>query len=976
MEPDTGTCPANEPGQPHLGFAVLSGLAVRHGDTWLPPPAPKPRAVLAALLLRPNEVVSAGGLAETLWASEPPPTAAAALQNHVMRLRRQLGRCAGARIRTVPPGYRADVCDGELDLQRFTGLRDSGRACALRGAWTQASGELGEALKLFGHGPVLAEVDAPGLALTEVPRLAELRLQTLEWRIDAELFLGRHEEIIAELRQITSGHPFRERFHEQLMLALFRSGRQAEALAAYRAARQCITDELGLEPGRALQQLHQQIIAADPALYDRAGPPLWADPAGRAPRRPAGAAAASRVAQLPADVADFTGRAGQGADLAEWITQPGARPGHLRIAAVTGPGGVGKTALVIHVAHGVSEQFPDGQLHADLRGGDAYPADSGEILARFLRDLGAERPGIPGGPGADEELEGAYRSLLSGRRMLIVLDNARDDRQVRPLLPGTADCAVLVTSRARLAGLDGARVLELGMMDEADALALLRRVIGPDRVAAEPQAAREVLRACAGLPLAIRIAASRLASRPAWSLRSFADRLADQRGRLDELRSGDRAVRGSFAVSYAGLPRPVSRHDIDPARAFRVLGTWTGPSLSLQSAAAMLGRTPRAAAKCVEELVDAHLIEAAGPDRYCFHDLLRVYASERAVAEDGPGTLSKSRDRLLTWYLDTTIVAIHAITARRSNLPAVPAAGRRPTSQFRSPAAALSWLDSERENLIAAASEAAAVSGQATAAWQLPVFLHVYFDLRGHFADWIATHETGLNAARRAGDRVGQAWTLSSLAAALILLERPAEAVRHLRRAASLHREAGQDNGHANSLNSLGISSAQLGDTGRSIRYLQRALVMRRRTGDQHGQAMTLANLAMAHRQGAQLAVALGYAEQAVLVAKQAGDERLLGNSLTVLGDLLRAAGRLDEAIDVLGQAVSIEHETGTRLYTAEAFSYLGRAYAERGQADQARDAWATALTLYGPLNDSYAARVRSSLESLRAGSAPARPPA
>ena len=363
----------------------------------------------------------------------------------------------------------------------------------------------------------------------------------------------------------------------------------------------------------------------------------------------------------------------------------------------------------------------------------------------------------------------------------------------------------------------------------------------------------------------------------------------------------------------------------------------------------MLGRTPGAAAKPVEELVDAQLIQAAGP-RVGTASTTCCASTPARPPEDRPEALSKSRDRLLTWYLNTAIAAVHTVSARRSNLPAGPAPGKCPPSPFRSASSALSWLDAERENLVAA-TVAAAASGPAPVAWQLPVFLHVYFDLRGHFADWITTHEIGLGAARRGRDRGGQAWTLSSLAAALILLERPAEAITHLRRAVSLHREAGQDNGHANSLNSLGISYAQLGDTGRSIRYLHRALAMRRRTGDLHGQAMTLGNLAMAHRQGAQLAVALGYADQAVLVARQVGDERLQGNSLTVLGDLLRAAGRLDEAIDVLSQAVGIEHEAGTKLYTAEAFSYLGRAYADSGQADLARDAWTKALPLYGPLN-------------------------
>jgi len=959
---DARECPDASSGQPHVAFEVLSRFAIRHGDTWLPLPSPKPRAVLTALLLRANDVVSAGALAEILWGTQPPVTAATALQNHVMRLRRQLGPCAGGRIRTVSPGYVVDVGEGELDLDRFMRLRDNGRAAARRGEWEGAAVNLAEALELFGGGPALASVDMSGLNLPDVQRLAEMGLQTLEWRIDVDLCLGRHEETIAELRRVTSIHPFRERFHEQLMLALVRSGRQAEALSVYRDTRQVIVGELGIEPGRALQDLHQRIIAADPALHDVGERPQWAGAlAVRVPRPPAG----SSVAQLPADLADFTGRSSQSAELAGWLTQAeGSHPGQVRIAAVTGPGGAGKTALAIHVAHQLSEQFPDGQLYADLRGGDAGRADGSDVLARFVRDLDAERRVIPAGPGAQEELQAAYRSLLAGRRMLIVLDNTHDAQQVRPLLPGTADCAVLVTSRSRLAGLDGARILELGLLDEDEALALLHRILGSDRVAAEPQAARGVLHACAGLPLAIRIAAARLASRPGWSLSSFADRLADQGSWLDELRSGDRAVRGSFAVSYEDLPQPADRHGISAARAFRILGTWPGPSLSLDAAAAMLGLPPRAVVTPVEDLVDAHLIESAGPDRYRFHDLLRAYAGERAAAQELPEALSEATGRLVTWYLHTAIAAIHAITPRRSNLPVAPDQGSCRPLAFPAASAALEWLDSERENLGSAVTAAASL-GPLAAAWQLPAYLHVYFERRGHFGDWITTHETGLEAARRAGDLAGQAWLLSTLGAALVLLEHPAEGISYLQQASALHEEVGQDEGHANTLNTLGVAHAQLGDTGGGVRSLQRALAIRRRIGDLHGQAMTLGNLAMAQRQTARFTEALRYAEQALQMARETDDERLQANSLAIVGDLLRATGRLEEAIGILSEAVRIEHRTGTRLAEAAAFRYLGQAYADSGRPDRAREAWTTALSLYGPPLDSYAGRIRASLESL-----------
>ena len=859
---DAGHCRATGPGHTHVIFSVLNGLAIRHGDVWLPLPPPKPRAVLATLLLRANAVVSAGTLAESLWGAQPPATAAVALQNHVLRLRRQLGACVGARIKTVSPGYLVNVCDDELDLHQFTRLRDSGRAAGQRGAWVQAESDLRQAVELFGGGSVFAGVEALGIHLPDMPDLAEMGLQTLEWLIDADLYLGRYAEAVAELRRITALHPLRERFREQLMIALTRSGRQAEALSAYRDARQVILDELRVEPGQALRELYRQIVAADPALYDRAELPWWAVADAQRPARFSGVPPA---AQVPVDLADFTGRTALSVDLAAWITETGDHhPGQVRIAAVTGPGGAGKTALAIHVAHQVRDRFPGGQLYADLGGGEPSPADAGDVLARFLRDLGDTSHGAAGGSGADEERQAAYRSLLAGRRMLIVLDNARDPAQIRPLLPGTAECAVLITSRGRMADLDGARVIELGMLDEADALAMLRRIIGPARADADPRAADDVLHACAGLPLAIRIAASRLASRPAWSIRSFANRLADQRSRLDELRSGDRAVRGSFAISYHGLPRPAGCHEVSAARAFRVLGTWPGPSLSLDAAAAMLGCTPPTARASIEELVDAHLIESVGPAGYRFHDLLRAYANERAGAEERPETLRAARAALATWYLHSVIAAIHAVSSRRSNLPTVPGLSSCRPLAFADAAAALDWLDSERENLVLATTVAAGSCPDATA-WQLPVFLAVYFELRSYFADWISTHEMGLAAARRAGDRAGRAWLGSSLGAALVLLERPAEAVRHLRPAAALHREAGEDRGHGNTLNTLGVAYAQLGDTGRSVRCLEQALAIRRRTDDLHGQAMTLGNLAMANREAAQFATALDHADPPTL---------------------------------------------------------------------------------------------------------------
>ena len=928
METRPTVCPVSLSDAPHISFTVLGPLTVRHGGAGIALPPGKPRALLAVLLLRAGEVVSVSRLTDVLWDARPPATALAALHNHVMRLRRQLGDCIGSRIKTVPPGYLIEIEPGELDLQRFLALRGRGRSAGQRGAWADAARDLRAAVELFDAGPPVAGVDVPTLRQTEVPALAEMGVQTLEWRIEADLHLDRHEELIAELQRLCAIHPARERLHEQMMLALFRSGRRAEALGAYQKARRWLVAELGIEPSPALQLLHQRVLAADTSLLDTAAPAAAACRGGR-PARPA---------QLPADLADFTGRASQTAMLAAWLAPAAARGqgpgdhgasdhGPTQVCGITGTGGMGKTALAIHAAHQVSRWFPDGQLHAELRGTGAHQAPAGDVLARFLRQLGVSDQEIPP---TTEERAAAYRSLLSGRRMLVLLDNAHDAAHVRPLLPGAGGCAVLVTSRGRLADLDGARILDLPRLDDADAWSLLSQVCGPSRLSAEPGASRDVLHACAGLPIAIRIAAARLASRPRWSIRYFAGLLADERNRLDELASGDRAVRASFTVSYTSL-RPAGDGAPDPARAFRILGTWDGPSLSLAGAAAMLKEPLPVTGRTVERLVDAHLLESVGNARYWFHDLLRIYACERAAAQDPPGARTAAMRRLLTWYLHSTIAAIHALTPRRSHLPTVRAwAGGRPVA-FESTAAAMDWLETERTNLVAAVRQAAG-HGLHSIAWLLPVYLATFFDLRCYNADWITTHEIGLASARRAGDRGGEAWILGSLGFALVEQERGQEAMVHLGEAIALHQEVGCRRGQANALNTLGTAYGMAGDLDACVSHLNQALAIRRHIGDLHGRSMTLSNLAMAHQELAEPAVALHHAERALGLAKQAGDLRLQGNALGVLGNLLRVLGRVDEAIEALRQAVAIEHETGNQRYESGALDYLAHALKDSGR--------------------------------------------
>ena len=333
-------------------------------------------------------------------------------------------------------------------------------------------------------------------------------------------------------------------------------------------------------------------------------------------------------------------------------------------------GGLGKTSLAVHAAHRVRGSFPDGQVYVDLLGATPHPLEVGDVLARFLRDLGVDGRDIP----VDEaERAARYRTVLAGRRMLVVLDNARDAAQVRPLLPGTASCSVLVTTRSRMPDLASTQLVDLNVLDDEEALTLFDRVVGDERAAAEPEATAEVLLACAGLPLAIRICAARLATRSGWTIATMANRLRQEHRRLDELSVGDLAVRASFQVSFAALPARAQPDGIAPADAFRLLGLWPGPSVSSVAAAALFGITEDLATDALEALVDARLLESTGPDRYKFHDLLRVYAAERAMAEEPRPDRDAAVGRLLRWYMRTSDAAATAVASDRYNVPLEPA---------------------------------------------------------------------------------------------------------------------------------------------------------------------------------------------------------------------------------------------------------------------------------------------------------------
>ncbi|MFJ5921587.1 BTAD domain-containing putative transcriptional regulator [Kitasatospora sp. NPDC092948] len=588
-----------------MEFGILGPLLVRDGAGDRPVPAAKQRALLATLLVRRGQVVPTEVLADTVWDGRPPRTAATTLRNYVMRLRKALGE-AGERLATEAGGYLLAAHAEEFDADRFTRLRDLGHALLRHDEPERATAHYEQALALW-RGPTLVDIPSETLRRSEAGWLAEARLDVLEGRTEALLALGRHAELLDELRSLTSAHPEREQLWAQLMTALYRCGRRAEALAVYGQARRVLADELGVDPGNELRAVHGAVLRTDPALA--------------APVRPARTRAVPVTPfQLPPDLPDFTGRTVEAGDLAARLAEVGAGRRAPLIAVVSGQPGAGKTALVRHAAHAARAAHPDGALYADLRGSRPQPTPPHAVLGSFLLALGVPADAVP--PDT-EDRTALFRSLLAGRRTLIVLDDARNGAQVWPLLPAGPGNAALITARTRLPDLGGAHPVHLGPLPVDDSRTFLARLLGPARAAAEPRALTELAAACGGLPLALRICGARLAARPSWTVRHLVERLADEGRALDELSLGSLDVRSAFTTGCEALDPPT-------VRAFHLLALAPTDTVGPATAARLLGESPARAERLLERLADAGLLTAREPGHYRYEPLLRTYARELA----------------------------------------------------------------------------------------------------------------------------------------------------------------------------------------------------------------------------------------------------------------------------------------------------------------------------------------------------------
>ncbi|MEV4760101.1 tetratricopeptide repeat protein [Micromonospora sp. NPDC049559] len=907
-----------------MEFRILGPLEVRGAaGRLLVPPRRKQRLLLAVLLLHANAPVSTETLLDLLWPESAPSSARANLQSYVSDLRRLLRGdepADRARLRRLSGGYVLRARHEELDAAVFERLAGEGRQALAEQQHALAAERLGRSLAQW-RGPVLEDLPLPAALRPETERLEELRMTVLEESIEARLALAKPAVLAAELATLTARHPLRERLWAQLMVALYRAGRQAHALDAYQRVYRLLDRELGIRPGEALQQVHRRILSADPTL---APPPAVP---------PAAAVAARRVPrQLPTPPQMFTGRERELAALDE--VQDAST---VVISAIDGMAGIGKSALAVHVAHRIAGHYPDGQLFLDLHGHTpgVAPMEPAEALDCVLRQLGVPPPQIPANT---DERAALFRHRVADQRMLILLDNAAAESQVAPLLPGTPGSLVLVTSRRRLAGLDRTRTLSLDTLPVPDAVALFTRSVGEDRLAEAPAGLLvELVQLCGRLPLAIRIAAARLRSHATWDLSHLVARLRDLQQRLDELEAGQRSVTAALDLSYQHL-------SADQQRAYRLLGPHPGSDIDPYAAAALLDSTVTHAGRMLDQLLDAHLLLEPATGRYRFHDLVRAHAAQ--VAGDGSDPAVRAAlVRLLDHYRHTAALATEtAYPYEREQLPPVPpATTARP--DVPDPARALGWLDAELPNLLAAARYAADHDLPAHLV-HLSAVLHRHLRIRGRYHDAELLHRQALSTARATGSRGDELDALVGLGNIHRLQGRLTQAADRYGEALRIARGIDHRSGELAALTGLGDIHRLQGRYAQATDHLERALRLARAAGNRVGELDALNGLATIHRRQGRYAQATDHLEQVLRLAAATGYRPRELDALNGLGLLHRLEGRDEPAADHYERALRIARATGHRRGELDALNGLGHIHRRQGRYAQATDHYRQLLDL------------------------------
>ncbi|MER5882971.1 BTAD domain-containing putative transcriptional regulator [Streptomyces sp. NPDC001941] len=1004
-----------------VAFRILGPLSVVGAAGPVRVPPGRQEVILAALLLEADRVVSTDYLVDLIWEDEPPDTARTQVQICVSRLRKLFTKAGvAAAITTRPPGYvlktEGELVDSVLFARHVADARTAAR-----------QGHLGTAAELLRQADELWE----GACLSGIPsetlrgkalQLDEERMTATETRIELELGLGRHHQLVAEVQNLVREEPLRERLRGQLMLALYRSGRQAEALEAYRVGRELLVEELGLEPGSELRGLESAILSGEvpPAPAPQAGPaaapgpvpgpasvpvPAPAAPSGAGPgsvrsaapgtdtppsdaglpasgsgsgsgsgdsfgggvegTEPGGraAAAAEEVPrQLPADTSDFVGDERQLAEVERVLLGEDGRRA-VGLAVIVGKPGTGKSTLATHLGHRLGEHaFPDGQLYCDLRGTTGSPATAPEVLGRFLRALGIPGPVIP--ESQDERAE-MYRTLLARRRVLVVLDDAASESQVRPLLPGSSRCAVLVTSRVRLTALPGAHRVELDVMDTERALELLGRVIGEDRLGRERVAAEMLVRTVGGLPLALRIVAARLAARPHWTLASMVQRLANERHRLDELTHGEMTMRASLSLTHDGLAR-------EDRRLLRLLSLAQGPTLPGWLAGALLDDHRPFPSDLFEPLVDVQMLDVVGVEstggfRYRFHEIIRVFAREQLALHDEPAVQTAALERMLGGWLSLAEEAHRRIyggdfTVLHGTAPRWVPPESCVSELLVEP---MEWLDSEHANLVQAV-EHAARAGMDELCWDLTATLATLFEGKGYFDDWERTHQLALECVRAAGNTRGTAALLSSLGVLYLGRSQHEESRAALASALDLFQEVGDRQGLALCHRDLALLERMRGNEERALTLYDRALRDFDQVGDVVGRAIVLTQSAHIWMRRGQVTAAQSRLDEALGIYRSVGYTGGQARTLRRAGQLQQGQGEHERAVRTFIEVLELCRDDGDVIGEGHLLRDLGNAHADLGRREAARGFYAQALTVREQIMDhGGAALVRLDLARL-----------